>query len=177
MINSKTKDTANLYKSKLKEKQITLVSLPDNLVDLVWTSKPVAPKHKVFIHPIQYSGKSHEQKISEIRKELEKKSVHALVVSCLDDIACKIIDPFGYNNSIIYFFQGLFNLRGSDIEYNPVFISYSIITKDSATLYIDEEKIDSQVREHLGSSVQIAPYDSVFKDLKNMKEGVNNLYF
>jgi Xaa-Pro aminopeptidase len=59
-------------------------------------------------------------------------------------------------------------LRGSDIDFNPVFFAYSLVTDNEVILYIDEKKITPQVHEHLGDSVQIKPYHSIFSHLRTL---------
>jgi Xaa-Pro aminopeptidase len=65
---------------------------------------------------------------------------------------------------------GLFNLRGSDVEFNPVFFAYTLVTKDDIVLYIDEKKLTKEVKEHLGSSIRFRPYDAVFNDLNDLND-------
>lgn len=62
----------------------------------------------------------------------------------------------------------LFNLRGSDIPYNPVFFCYAAVTPTRSTIYVDSDKLSSEVRDHLGSDVQIRPYEWLMSDLKAM---------
>lgn len=63
----------------------------------------------------------------------------------------------------------MFNLRGSDIECNPVFFSYSIVSENDAILYLDLDKVTEQVKTHLGSEVTLKPYAQFFSDLKELK--------
>jgi hypothetical protein len=58
------------------------------------------------------------------------------------------------------------NLRGEDVDFNPVFISYVVVTHDIVRLYVDATKITPPIREHLGSQIEIKPYNAVFDDLK-----------
>ncbi|KAK3313451.1 peptidase M24, structural domain-containing protein [Apodospora peruviana] len=127
-----------------------LRALPENLVDLVWgAARPPRPNQPVFLLPEKYSGKDTASKLADLRKELDKKKAAGFVLSLLDEIAW------------------LFNLRGSDIEYNPVFFSYAIVTKDSATLYVDSAKLDSDCQEYLRQNkVDVKPYDDLFVDTK-----------
>ena len=67
----------------------------------------------------------------------------------------------------------LFNLRGSDIDYNPVFFAYAVVTPDSATLYIDAKKLTEDVKAHLGGDVKIAPYEDIFRHSRGLGEGIN----
>ncbi len=78
----------------------------------------------------------------------------------------------------------LFNLRGSDIEFNPVFFAYAVVTKDKAILFVNGTQVDDVVKAHLGEEVQIKGYDQFFGYLKNLgaelglsKESVCNILF
>ncbi|KAK4249640.1 peptidase M24, structural domain-containing protein [Corynascus novoguineensis] len=127
-----------------------LKAVSDNLVDAVWGSdRPARSNNPVVLLPQKYSGKDTATKLTDLRKELEKKKAAAFVLSMLDEIAW------------------LFNLRGSDITYNPVFFSYAIVTQDSATLYVDDSKLNDECRSYLGQNkVTIKPYDALFEDAK-----------
>lgn len=123
------------------------VAVKDNLVDQVWDKeRPSRPNEPVKVHGQEYAGKAFEDKIEELRKELDKKKAAGFVVSMLDEIAW------------------LFNLRGNDIPYNPVFFAYAVITPNAATLYIDESKLPEDAKSHL-SGVSIRPYESIFSDV------------
>ena len=63
-------------------------------------------------------------------------------------------------------------LMHCSIPYNPVFFSYAVVTPSSATLYIDESKIDDEVKAHLSSSVLIRPYSAIFEDAKALGASV-----
>jgi Xaa-Pro aminopeptidase len=100
------------------------------------------------------TGKPFEEKLTELRKELTEKKSSGMVVSMLDEVAW------------------LFNLRGSDIDYNPVFFAYALVTHNSATLYINENKLPKEVKEHL-KDVKIAPYEDIFGHIKTLGENVD----
>ncbi|OHF00548.1 metallopeptidase family M24 [Colletotrichum orchidophilum] len=123
-----------------------LLPLDENLVDLVWAAdRPARPKNLVKVLPERFSGKDVKSKLKDLRQELEKKNSPAFVVSMLDEIAW------------------LFNLRGDDIPYNPVFFSYAVITPDSATVYVDESKLGEETQAYLADNdVVIKPYEAVF---------------
>lgn len=87
-----------------------LVPCHENLIDLIWDDKPPIPCHPIVPLDIRFTGKSWQEKITEVRRTLSEKSCDALVLTALDEVAY------------------LFNLRGSDIEFNPVFFAYSVIT-------------------------------------------------
>jgi Xaa-Pro aminopeptidase len=85
----------------LKPKSSSLVPLPYNLVDRIWTKRPSRPQNQIFPLSVEYAGQSSKDKITQLREHLESKKASATVVSMLDEVAW------------------LFNLRGSDIDYNP----------------------------------------------------------
>lgn len=131
----------------------SLTGVAANLIDLVWgKDRPPRPSEKVKVHPIELAGKPFEEKIEELRKELTKKKSAGIVISMLDEIAW------------------LFNLRGADIPYNPVFFSYAIVTPSTTDLYVDDQKFASGVKEHLGDKVSVKPYDSIFDAAKLLRE-------
>jgi Xaa-Pro aminopeptidase len=72
---------------------------------------------------------------------------------------------------------GLLNIRGSDIQFNPVVISYVLVTLDSVNLYVNKEKVTDEVAAHLGKEVTIKPYDEIFKDVEALNNAKKvNLY-
>lgn len=141
---------------KIKKKGgAALSAVTSNLVDVVWGSdRPPAPKGEVKPLDIKFAGQSSEDKLEALRKELEKKKGAGLIISALDEIAW------------------LFNLRGNDIPYNPVFFSYAAVTPTTATLYVDRSKLSRDVEQHLGGKVQIKPYNAIFEDTKAMAESL-----
>lgn len=129
----------------------SLINVNDNLVDQVWGSdRPPRPQNEVFVLSKEYSGKDFQSKIDDLRKELEKKKAAGLVISMLDETAW------------------LFNLRGSDIPYNPVFFSYAAITPTAATLYVNADQLNKDVSGHLGDAVRVRPYTSLVSDLESL---------
>ncbi|POR38463.1 Putative Xaa-Pro aminopeptidase P [Tolypocladium paradoxum] len=129
-----------------------LLPLDDNLVDAVWADRrPSRPRQAVIVLPDDVAGKSVQSKIADLRQELAKKNCPGFFVSMLDEVAW------------------LFNLRGSDIPYNPVFFSYATVTPQSATLYIDESKLSEACTAHLASnSVQVKPYDAFLSEARSL---------
>ncbi|CDH55410.1 creatinase aminopeptidase [Lichtheimia corymbifera JMRC:FSU:9682] len=148
-----TASDARQLSSSLSTVGSSLVVIHDNLVDKAWgAERPSAPKDHVIVHPITFAGKSHADKLEDLRKYIVEKGAYGVVVSALDEVAW------------------LFNLRGSDVECNPVFYSYAIISKADAVLYVDPAKVPDAVKEHLGSHVILKPYDAIFDDLRKLSE-------
>ncbi|KAL6712791.1 hypothetical protein ACLMJK_009632 [Lecanora helva] len=145
-----TSPDARKLAEKIKKKGGNdLVGVKTNLIDMIWgDDRPPRPQEKIKTLPLQFSGKPFENKIDDLRKELEKKKSAGLIVSMLDEIAW------------------LYNLRGNDIPYNPVFFSYAIVTPTAATLYVDDAKLTPEAQAHLGDKVRIRPYDAILNDTK-----------
>lgn len=125
-----------------------LAPVEENLVDIVWgDDRPSLPHEPITVLDEKFAGKDAKTKLAELRKELGKKSSLGFVVSMLDEIAW------------------LFNLRGNDIPYNPVFFSYAIVTADQATLYVDSSKLNAEGQSYLEENgVTVRPYTEIFGD-------------
>eukprot|EP01132_Coremiostelium_polycephalum_P001474 gene1474-1859_t len=131
-----------------------LPSLEENLIDQVRVhfkdqeEIPSYPENPVFYLDEKFTGKESAEKLKSVREEMVAEGVDFMVVSALDEIAW------------------LFNLRGSDISFNPVFLSYVIVSRDQGqTLYVDEKKLSADVRSKLTPNTHVASYGSVFSDL------------
>jgi len=145
-------EARKLSETLKKKANASLVGVKENLVDHIWTERPARPTEKVIVLSEKYAGKSFKDKLAELRKEIGKKKAAGMVVSMLDEIAW------------------LFNLRGNDIPYNPVFFSYAAVTPKTATLYVDSTKMSSEALDYLGDAVAIKPYDALFSDLNAISE-------
>lgn len=128
---------------KLADQAITLEGSHDLLND-TWHDRPPLPAAPVFLHPTTYAGKSLGEKLAEVRAMLELRKATELLITTLDDIAW------------------LFNLRGSDIECNPVFLAYALITRDTATLFVNQQRIEPDALAALNEAgVELAGYDEI----------------
>lgn len=136
---------------KLNAKNIQLKNLP--LLKDIWTERAVeGQKNPVFVHPESRAGKSVQQKISEIRSKMEQQGADAHIISSLDDVAWTL------------------NLRGSDVQANPVFLGYILLTQNDAILFVDLEKLEPQARKQLDeASVKMMPYEAFFSHLATIK--------
>ncbi|KAF7724779.1 hypothetical protein EC973_000735 [Apophysomyces ossiformis] len=120
-----------------------------NLVDTIRTDRPARPARPIHVHPIHLAGKSHFQKLDELRGEIRKRGCNATLISALDEITW------------------LLNLRGSDIHCSPVFFAYCLVTQDKTTLYLHNELGRSgsdDIRLHLGD-VEICEFSRLLEDL------------
>lgn len=136
-----------------------LVPIPQNLIDTIWKEKPKTPCNPVKPLPLQYSGKSVAKKLADVRQHMKEKNASVLVVTALDEIAW------------------LLNLRGSDIDYNPVFFSYMIVQLDACFLFIDPKQYTKEVAQHLKEEASKENFTvKQYEDIENvLKELTQNL--
>ncbi|RMX57679.1 hypothetical protein pdam_00005020 [Pocillopora damicornis] len=155
---------------------LLLVYAEKNLVDLVWAdhNRPDPPFEGLMVLGISFTGKTWQEKVKHVRGTMKKRKADALVVTALDEIAW------------------LFNLRGSDVTFNPVFFAYAIITQDekriaqenltknskcfiACSLFIDDSKLNKAVSKHLGldsendnnqTKVTVCPYEGISDAVK-----------
>lgn len=136
-----------LLTEKLNAKNITLVDLP--LLKEIWKDRGTPSKNAIFVHPVERAGKSVIDKIAAIRQKMEEQCATIHIISSLDDVAWTL------------------NLRGSDVESNPVFLGYLIITKNDAKLFTDLDKMDVESRRQLDEAwVKMMPYEEFYNCLK-----------
>jgi len=136
-------------KADLRISGIELVSI-DLLAD-VWTDRPSLPLNHFFIFDTKYSGKSATEKLSELRVEMKKAHAEIFVMSALDDIAW------------------LFNIRGNDVDYNPVVIAYALIEEEKATLFIAPEKLTPETNQYLKKEgISVVAYPDIYDALKEI---------
>lgn len=149
--------TTQQFQSLQKELEATgrrLVPVAQNLIELLWTERPKRPVNPIRPLSVTFTGKVIRTKLAEITAVMKSKRSEWLVLTALDQIAWCL------------------NLRGSDIEYNPVFFSYVIIKEDATfTLFVDPDQVTEEVKEHLrreagDGSFTIEPYSRIEEALK-----------
>lgn len=144
----------NGLQETLKEKNIKIKSQED-IFEVIWTDRPAMPKGKIFIHDEKYTGKTVAAKLDLVKVEMKKCHANNLLLASLDDIAW------------------LLNLRGSDVDCNPVFLSYFLINDHRYTLYVDKEKVSSEVEKFLeNNSIQIEDYNKIVEDLRKIQGSI-----
>ncbi|MDE5437271.1 aminopeptidase P family protein [Elizabethkingia meningoseptica] len=136
--------------AKFKAKDITLTDLP--LLKEIWTDRGTAAKNPIYVHPVDRAGQSVSGKIAAIRQKMEDQNADTHIISSLDDVAWTL------------------NLRGSDVQSNPVFLGYIVLSKNDAVLFTDLEKLDTDARRQMDESgVKMMPYDEFFNHLQQVK--------
>ena len=133
-----TRDWVKRAREALASRCAELVAVGENPIDKVWIDKPEASKARLVVQPDEYAGKSSAEKRTEIAEWLESKNADAAVIAPLDSIAW------------------LFNVRGQDVHRTPVALAYGIVHSDgTADLFVADEKVGPDVRQHLGNGVRL----------------------
>lgn len=135
---------------KLSKNNRNLLDRP--LLENVWTDRGEPSKNPIFVQPLERAGKSVEEKLNALREKMKEKKATAHIISALDDVAWTL------------------NLRGSDIDYNPVFLGYVYLTNQEAVLYVGVDQLDPEALQLMEKSgVAVKPYKHFFDDLQNIK--------
>jgi Xaa-Pro aminopeptidase len=125
-----------------------------DLLDDVWGDRPPLPGEPVYEHEAPHAPLARAEKLRQVRDAFMRQGATHHFLSTVDDIAW------------------LFNLRGSDVTYNPVFLAHALLDARHATLFIGEEKIPPALRERLeADGVQLAPYSQARAALAAMPTG------
>jgi Xaa-Pro aminopeptidase len=139
-------------RAALAERGLRLVSIRKNLVDALWTDQPPMPVDTIQIHPVKYAGERFQAKLKKLRAAMADMDTKAHIITTLDSIAW------------------LFNIRGTDVAYNPLAIAYAIVTDRQAILYTAPAKVTPKLIRAFGKQVQIRPYGEFRKGLKRLAE-------
>lgn len=128
------------------------INMKNDLLDSIWKERPQLPNNKIFLHDEKYAGKSASEKLAQVRKNMKTKNADYFILSSLDDIAW------------------LCNIRGNDIKFNPVALSYVLVGMDYSNIYVDENKVDSETKTKLNSEgFEIKGYNEIEDDVKLLK--------
>ncbi|WP_201555592.1 aminopeptidase P family protein [Psychrobacter sp. 72-O-c] len=123
--------------------EVTLITERD-VLNNVWPDRPALPMAKLYAHDAQFVAQSAASKLAAVREGMKEAGATHHLLSSLDDIAW------------------LTNLRGADVDYNPIFLSHLLISSDKATLFVDNNKISSDIEQGLkDSGFTLASYDAV----------------
>lgn len=134
------------WKEKIQLKSI-------DLIRPLWVEgRPAIPADKLYPYSADFAGETVESKLARMREQLAAKKGDALIISALDEIAW------------------LLNIRGNDVEYNPVVISYVVLEADKCTIFVDAAKIDSPAQNYMDfNNINVLPYEAVFDYIRGLK--------
>ncbi len=134
-------------------------------MDSVWPEdeRPARNEEDLQVHEVEFAGRTWQDKVAELRETLSDSGYDATVITALDETAW------------------LFNLRGRDIPYSPVFRSYAVVSRDRLILYVEPQRQTRRVKDHLNSDgcrggsrrrdcAEIRDYESVFDDLPSLSD-------
>lgn len=122
----------------------------------IWEGRPARPMSPAFIHPVEYAGEDVESKLGRTMQKVEESGADSILITALDEIAW------------------LLNLRGSDVDFTPVAIAYFYMSNKDRVLFIDSNKVDSEVESYLSKyRVRVKDYDEIEKFLD--KRNVNDI--
>ena len=126
-----------------------------DLLTEVWDKRKSLPNEKIFILEDKYTGKSYKEKVKEIRKVLKEKGADYNIISSLDDIAW------------------IYNFRGDDVQHNPVALSFTVISEEKASLYINKNKLNEEAKKYFkDNKVEVKGYFEFFEDVKKLKGNI-----
>ncbi len=142
------------YAEKLKPKNASIEAAYD-LVGEVWENRPPLSQKKAFSLDIKTTGEDCASKIARVREKMKENGAQTHILATLDDIAW------------------LYNMRGDDVAYCPVVLAYTIIRENDGYLFIDENKLSTEMKSMFDSvSVQIRPYNDIYEFVKDIKGSV-----
>ncbi len=138
------------YEEALSAKNIR-IHYSDDLIDAIWEDRPSLSKKPAFFLEEKYSGESSASKLARVRKAMAEKGADSHIIASLDDVCW------------------LLNIRGDDVDFFPLLLSYAVVTMDKAELYVDGSKLDDRIREELSkNNVSIHPYNDIYEDIKSL---------
>lgn len=136
----------------LKEREIRYLWQYD-LVDRIWEDRPALSAKPVWELDVRYTGMSAADKLCKLRRKMSELGADTFVITALDEIAW------------------LLNLRGGDVMYCPVFLSYMILQKDRARLYIQAGAVSRDIEQKLNTvGVELRAYSAFYRDLERLSE-------
>lgn len=126
-----------------------------DLISAIWKQRPHLPKDEIYEHEAKFCSHTRTQKLRLVREKMAEFKANIHLISSLDDIAW------------------ITNLRGKDIDFNPVFLSHLLIFKDKALLFVDKNKIDIKIQSKLEKDgIFIKKPNELQNELKKLKNTI-----
>ena len=143
-------DEGKEFEEALSPKNI-MIDYSEDLIDQIWEDRPPLSDKPAFFLEEKYSGESSAHKLKRVREVMKKNGATVHVIASLDDTGW------------------LLNIRGDDIDFFPLLLSYSIVRMDGVDLYVDDSKLNDQIHEELAKvNVTIHPYNDIYEDIKKL---------
>lgn len=141
------------YEKALAAKSIHFAFEQDLAAEL-WLERPNFPAGRVWVLEESIAGRSVEEKLADTRRKLMEEGAEGLLLTKLDDV------------------MWLYNIRGCDVECNPVAMSYALITKEEAVLFIQGKALEQESLQYLTAhNIRVEEYDSLVSYLKGLQAG------
>ncbi len=123
-----------------------------DLIDEIWEDRPILSEEPAFLLDLKYTGEAIENKLKRIREVMKECGATTHVLTTLDDICWTL------------------NIRGNDIEFFPLVLSYLVITMDNVNLYINKTKLNDEIKtEFEKNNIVLNPYNDIYEDIKKVK--------
>lgn len=120
-----------------------------DLVESIWEDRPPLSEKPAFLLDVKYAGETVASKLERVRNAMKEAGANAHIITSLDDTGW------------------LLNVRGDDVEYFPLLLSYTIVKMDSVELYVDERKFNDEIRaEFTKNKVCIHAYNDIYEAVK-----------
>ena len=140
------------YEEALSAKNIQ-INYSEDLIDAIWEDRPSLSKKPAFFLEEKYSGESTASKLVRVRKAMNDAGADTHIIASLDDVCW------------------LLNIRGDDIDFFPLLLSYAIVKEACVELYVDDSKLDDRIHEELEkNNVNIHPYNNIYEDIKALEK-------
>lgn len=134
---------------KIAEENGAQVAYGQDLIDRIWKDRPALSEEPAFVLEDKYTGETTASKLARIREAMKECGATAHILTTIDDV-CWIL-----------------NIRGNDIEFFPLVLSYAIITDKKMILYIDSKKLNDTMRQSMEKDgIEIRPYNDIYEDVK-----------
>lgn len=139
-----------LLANKIKKKE-AVIKYEEDLVDIIWTDRPPLSDKKAFYLDLEHAGETVASKLERVRAEMREEGADVHIITTLDDIGW------------------LLNIRGMDVDYFPLLLSYAIVYMNKVDLYVDERKLSNEIKEHLlRNGVHLKPYNAIYEEIKEL---------
>ena len=143
-------DEGKEYEDALSSKNIS-IDYEEDLIDQIWEDRPPLSDKPAFFLEEKYSGESSAHKLERVRKVMKDNGATVHIIASLDDTGW------------------LLNVRGDDIDFFPLLLSYSIVRMDGVDLYVDETKLNDRILEEFKKvNVTLHPYNDIYEDIKKL---------
>ena len=143
-------DEGKEYEDALSPKNIS-IDYEEDLIDQIWEDRPPLSDKPAFFLEEKYSGESSAHKLERVRKVMKDNGATVPIIASLDDTGW------------------LLNVRGDDIDFFPLLLSYSIVRMDGVDLYVDETKLNDRILEEFKKvNVTLHPYNDIYEDIKKL---------